>query len=74
MAKRDEEATIEAVAVDSSMLSCRQPIHGYTNRKLELSTDVWSTVDSDLQKAGDVSAVGSLLGFGRIRVGFGIYF
>jgi len=57
MAKRDEEVAVEAVAVDSSTgsLSCRQPIRGYPNRKLELSTCVWSAIDSDLQKAGNVS-------------------
>ena len=49
MAKRDEEEAVKAVAVGNS-------IRGYANRKLELSTGVWSVVDSDLQRAGDVSA------------------
>jgi len=38
-------------------LSYGQPIRGYTNRKLELSTGVWSTVDSDLLRAGMSQAI-----------------
>jgi len=53
MAKRAEEAAVEA-ALSTGSLSCRQPTHGYANRKLKLLTYVWSAVNSDLQRAGDV--------------------
>ena len=74
MSKRDEEA----VAVDGS-LSCRQHIREYANRNMELSTGVWSIVDNNLKRAGDVSgcrhassAIDNILSSWRIRVSFEI--
>ena len=52
MAKRNEEAAVEAVAVDR--LIKMSTIYRYTNRKLELSTGLWSAIDSDLQRIWDV--------------------
>jgi len=73
MVKRDEEEAIEAVAFDSSIF--------LNNRKLKLSAGVWSAVDSDLQKVGDVSGcrqassvIKNDLSSGSIPVSFEICF